>query len=44
MEECMTCGVTKHLIEYSKLRDGTPIFLCFNHTPINRLEKEIQIG
>ena len=44
MKECMSCGATKHLIEYSKLSDGTPIFLCFIHTPIDRLEKEIQIG
>jgi hypothetical protein len=44
MQECLSCGKTEYLIEYSTFKDGTPFFLCYGHAPINRLEKEIKIG
>jgi hypothetical protein len=42
MQECMRCGDKDLLIEYSTFRDGTPFFLCYIHTPLDRLEKEIE--
>jgi hypothetical protein len=39
MEECMRCGDTEFLVQYSTFMDGRPVLLCLIHTPIEYLEK-----